>query len=205
MRGAWSSSGLLCLPHHCLCSMCPEAGPASASLAAPEVGALGKQLSLTWASGWRCSCCFSHCLKLLCGSKAWELQIPEPPWEEVPGSWDNRELGGNSPCQGCLGCDWGQALSVLDGSQLALQRIHSYSHLQMGLLTTGSGFGTCRVGCWTLGCAGLPTQTIPMSPNILVVKQFPVLYPVFSLTSEVVLFGELSDSTGSRVSCLVRN
>lgn len=57
----------------------------------------------------------------------------------------------------------------------------------------------------TLGCAGLPTQTIPMSPNILVVKKFPVLYPVFSLTSEVVLFGEFSDSTGSRASCLVRN
>lgn len=45
------------------------------------------------------------------------------------------------------------------------RRIHSCSHLQMGPLTTGSGFGTCRVGCWTLRAVlGFPHKLFPCLP-----------------------------------------
>lgn len=134
------------------CDTCaPEAGPASAFL----VGAVGKQLVLTWS--FRLELLLFTLLEIV----MWELQIPEPPCEGVPGSWESREQE-TAPARDVWAVTGARhSRCWMDPSWLCSygRGIHSYSHLQMGPLTTGNGFGACRVGCWTpQAVLGFPTN-----------------------------------------------
>lgn len=153
MRAVWSSSASLIL-----CDVCPRSRT-SLSVAA----ALGKQLILTW--GFRLELLLFTLLQIVMWVQRLGTTNPRASLREaVPGSWEKQ------PLPGCLGCDWGQALCVLcwmGPSWLCSygQRIHSYSHLQMVPLTTGIGFETCRLGCWTLRAVlGFPHKPFPCLP-----------------------------------------
>lgn len=205
MSGApLDSSAFLIVPVHCVISEADVCTRGRTSLNVSWLVPWGSR-DCFWprALGWYCCRSFSDCLKMVCGYKAQELQIPQAclwgctcllMWALCSGS---PGLGRkHSYCQRCLG-HWQRPVSldqgVLDGPSSSTQDPFLFlppdgaSYHREQVWNLQSGMSDTMLSSWGLHHRGLLTQTIPMPHNIFAEKHFPISYPAFSfitLTSE---------------------